>query len=91
MSLTKKNISQKMTMNAIISSEESSRLLNMFLSIVLQKSKEGQVKITNFGSFYKSKTPERVGRNPKTLESYIIHSKYRFGFKASNNIKKIIN
>jgi nucleoid DNA-binding protein len=91
MSLTKKNISQKMTMNTTISSEESSRLLNRFLSIVVQKSKEGQVKITNFGSFYRSKTPERVGRNPKTLESYIIYSKYRFGFKVSNYIKKIIN
>ena len=42
--------------------------------------------ISNIGSFKIKKKKERIGRNPKTKEEYLIKSRKVISFKKSNNL-----
>ena len=42
--------------------------------------------IRNIGSFKIKKKHERIGRNPKTKEEYLIKSRKVISFKKSNNL-----
>ena len=42
--------------------------------------------ISNIGSFKIKKKHERIGRNPKTKEEYLIKSRKVISFKKSNNL-----
>ena len=74
-----------------MSLDESSRLLETFLFLVKDRSKSQIVKLSRFGSFSFKETPQRMGRNPKTKESYIINLQYKLNFKLSNKIKETLN
>lgn len=91
MNQTKKNIVQVIAKNTAISTKDSAILLDFFLILLKTKARSNVVKLSNFGTFSIKKTPKRVGRNPKTLDSYIINEQYKLNFKTSNKIKKIIN
>ena len=90
MSLGKKDIAKHISSKAYITQAESINFLNFFLKKVTPKINQ-KIKISNFGVFYQHKTKERVGRNPKTKEEYLIPKKYKVNFKASDTIKKTIN
>ena len=49
------------------------------------------VKIKNFGTFKVQTTQKRIGRNPKTKESYIIRPLKKLNFTSSNLVKKELN
>ena len=66
----------------------SSLVLEEFLSIIKYKNK---VKISNFGVFTVSVTKPRVGRNPSTKKEYHIPKRKKLTFKASSQIKTILN
>jgi integration host factor subunit alpha len=66
-------------------------LFEAFLNLVSSKSKSKVVKISNFGTFYCKNTPQRLGRNPKTKEEFIISKRSKLFFKPSNKIRSIIN
>ena len=72
MSLRKKDIIKNISSKALISSEKSSLLLELFLNHVRSKSKSSTVKISGFGSFFYKRTPSRLGRNPKTKKEILI-------------------
>ena len=91
MSLSKTNIVKNITNNSKVSVGEAVNILESFLSLLKNKSKLRSVKLSNFGSFSFKKTPKRLGRNPKTNDSYIIPELNKLNFKASNKIKKKIN
>ena len=91
MSLTKKNIINNLKKNSSLSTAEASNILTSFLSLIIAKSKFKIVKISSFGTFGVKKTPKRVGRNPKTLDSYIIPELNKLNFKPSNKVKKQLN
>ena len=61
------------------------------LLLIKNKSKLRIVKLSSFGSFSFKKTPKRLGRNPKTKDSYIIPEINKLNFKPSNKIKEKIN
>ena len=65
--------------------------LDNFFSIIKTQSSRSKIKISNFGSFYYKETAKRVGRNPKTKESYIIMPRKKLNFKASNVSRKFLN
>ena len=44
-----------------------------------------------FGTFYSHKTPKRIGRNPKTKDSYIIQPRIKINFKPSNKVRGTLN
>ena len=83
-----KNISNKID----TSSEMGKEILESFLNI-LKKSylNNKKIKIHKFGTFFKKTSPERIGRNPKTNESYIISVRNKLYLSVSNNIKKELN
>ena len=85
--LMAKNISNELNINLSL----SNKITNAFIKIIKNVSKDKNVKISRFGTFYKHKTPKRIGRNPKTKESYIIQPMEKISFKSSNIARKIVN
>ena len=91
MSFGKKDICNNISSKALISKDISKEFLTIFLNLVTSKSKSRIVKISNFGTFYTKNTPQRLGRNPKTKEEFIISKRSKLFFKPSNKIRSIIN
>ena len=87
---TKLSISKKITKLGI-SLNDSKALLDKFLFIIKKESKSRKMKLSGFGTFYAHMTPKRIGRNPKTLESYIIKPIRKLNFKASIKTKETLN
>ena len=91
MNFTKASLIKKIVKDSALSSEDASSILESFLLIVKSIEKSSLVKLSSFGTFSVKKTPKRLGRNPKTKDSYIIPSKLKLKFKPSNLIKGKIN
>ena len=91
MNFSKNNIIKNITEKSKVSAGVATKILESFLSLVKNKSKLRPVKLSGFGSFGFKKTPERLGRNPKTNNSYIIPELNKLNFKPSNKIKEKIN
>ena len=90
--MTNKNyISRKIALNSRLSMKESKNFLDFFISIIKDNAKSRKIKLSRFGTFEYKKTPKRMGRNPKTIESYIIPIMKKLNFKASNKLKNFIN
>lgn len=53
--------------------------------------KEGIVTLRGFGSFHAKNKVERIGRNPKTGEPAVISARRVPSFKASKQLKSIVN
>lgn len=88
---TKASISKNLSRELNLSSNTSKKLVDIFLNTIIQKSNKKTIKISNFGSFSMNITPQRLGRNPKTKESYIICSRKKLTFSASKKIKEVLN
>ena len=91
MNFSKKNIIKNIISEAKITSTDAASIVESFLFLIKNKSKSKVVKISSFGSFSFKKTPKRLGRNPKTKDSYIIPVLSKLNFKPSNKIKEKIN
>jgi integration host factor subunit alpha len=91
MSFGKKDICNNISSKALISKDDSKKFFTNFLNLVSSKSKSRIVKISNFGTFYTKNTPQRLGRNPKTKEEFVISKRSKLFFKPSNKIRGIIN
>ena len=91
MSFGKKDICKNISSKALISNDNSKKFFINFLNLVTLKSKSKIVKISNFGTFYTKNTPQRLGRNPKTKEEFVISKRSKLFFKASNKVRNIIN
>ena len=66
-------------------------IADAFFGLIKSKISKNIVKISGFGSFYEKKTPQRLGRNPKTKQEHIIVSMKKPVLKASTLVKKILN
>ena len=91
MNFSKTNIIKNISKKSLVSAGDASGILESFLSLIKNKSKSRLVKLSGFGSFVFKKTPKRLGRNPKTKDSYIIPELNKLKFKPSNIIKENIN
>ena len=91
MSLGKKDISKNISTKAHFSLNESENFLNSFLKLLKDKGRNNIIKISKFGTFEKKITPQRIGRNPKTKEEFIINKRSKITFKSSNNVKSFLN
>ena len=87
----KASISKILSKNLGITLAESSLITNSFLKIIKNYSFQKRIKLSGFGTFFVHRSPKRMGRNPKTKESYIIGARKKLKFKASNKIKEILN
>ena len=91
MNFSKNNLIKNIAKKSSVSAGEASDILESFLLLVKGEAKIKSVKLSSFGSFSFKKTPKRLGRNPKTKDSYIIPVLNKLNFKPSNKIKENIN
>jgi len=91
MNFSKNNLIKNIAKKSLVSSGEASAILESFLLLIKGKAKLKSVKLSRFGSFNFKKTPKRLGRNPKTQDSYIIPELNKLNFKPSNKIKEKLN
>jgi integration host factor subunit alpha len=63
----------------------------LFKTIVQSAKTDGEVKISNFGSFYTKDKKARIGRNLNTGEEVSVTARKVVSFQASANLKKAIN
>ena len=91
MSLGKYRIVKNIVSKTQISHSISRNILNAFIDIIKAESPDKPTKISKFGTFYSVISPSRIGRNPKTKISYKIPVRKKLAFKASKNIRYLIN
>jgi integration host factor subunit alpha len=91
MNVTKNNIKKAIAKKSLISNDDSYLLLESFIASIKIQVRLNEVKLSGFGSFSFKSTPKRIGRNPKTKDSYIIPPLNRLSFKPSKKIKEKIN
>ena len=91
MSVTKKDIIKNINKESLLTIADGTILLESFIQYIKKEAKSNKVKLSNFGTFSFKKTPKRIGRNPKTKDSYIISQLSKLNFKPSNKIKEKIN
>ena len=91
MSFSKKDIAKYISSSINLSEAESKLLLNSFINIIKTKSKKSSLKIASFGTFSTKKSPQRIGRNPKTKQEFIISERSKLKFSASNKLRSLIN
>ena len=91
MSIGKKDISINISSKIKISSSLSSDILDKFINLIKNNSKDQIVKFSKFGSFYRKISPSRKGRNPKTKQEFAITERSKLTFKSSNKVKSTLN
>ena len=89
--MNKKSIAKLISSELNLKLSLSNKIIDAFIDIIKKGSKEKKIKISRFGTFYKHKTPKRIGRNPKTKESYIIAPMKKITFKSSHKLRKLMN
>ena len=90
MSVTKKDLAKNISKKIGLSQKDSLFFVKEFFK-VLADHKSSNININKFGTFLYKKTPKRIGRNPKTLQDFIIKPRQKLTFKPSEGIKKNIN
>jgi integration host factor subunit alpha len=90
MNITKKYIAKKISESCDLSFENSNLLLDSFI-LNIKRNLNKNIKISKFGSFKTIKTKPRIGRNPKTLETFPINSQKKVKFNPSQKLKDNIN
>ena len=72
----------------------SKKIVDDLIDIFIQNIKSGNLNLKNIGSFKLLNKKERIGRNPKTKEEFIITSRKSLSFTSSkkiiDNLNKII-
>ena len=91
MNVSKADIVKNISKKSLVSAGDARNILESFLALIKNKSRLKLVKLSSFGSFSFKKTPKRLGRNPKTKDSYIISERSKLNFKPSNKIKENLN
>ena len=89
--LTKKDISKKINLKIGLSNSYTNKITDNLILILKDLIKNKEVHIKNFGSFKMVKKNERIGRNPKSKETYIIKERKSLSFKISKNLNNKIN
>tara|TARA_Y100001935_G_C17219468_1_gene464441 strand:- start:8 stop:307 length:300 start_codon:yes stop_codon:yes gene_type:complete len=92
-----KNNLKKIDISKILSKKKgfslplSKKLTQDLINILILMIKNGKLNIKNLGSFKTINKSERLGRNPKTLETFKIKSRKSISFSSSKKISNLIN
>tara|TARA_B100000925_G_scaffold275027_1_gene240974 strand:- start:51 stop:326 length:276 start_codon:yes stop_codon:yes gene_type:complete len=90
-SLGKKDIIKNISSKAHFSYKTSKKILDKFIDTICLNSKNNSIKIAKFGTFYTHSSPNRYGRNPKTMEEFFIPERKKLSLKVSQNVKNLLN
>jgi len=86
--ITREEISGSIAEKIRIPHNHGGRVLKKILEIMLEGlAKDGQLKLTSFGSFVILHKNKRVGRNPKTGQDVMITPRKSVSFRASDKLR----
>ena len=88
---TKNNFINELSKKTGFSKSISKRLINNLLEILITNIATGKLVLKNIGTFKLLKKKERVGRNPKTKEEFIIKSRKSLTFIVSKHLSSLLN
>ena len=83
-----KNISDKIGIPSFFTAKIVNDLLRILITALATKK---TIKVKNFGTFKTKNKNERLGRNPKNNDVYVINKRIVATFNASNYLKIKIN
>ncbi|MCU7611237.1 integration host factor subunit alpha [Anaplasma capra] len=90
--LTRARLADMINREIGISREDALVLVGEILDeMVSSLVKGGLLKISSFGTFKVLKKKERIGRNPKTLEQFVVKERNTVTFCPSVTMKRMIN
>ena len=92
MNLTKKHLSAILRKELKLSVDISDSLVDeLFQAIKMTLRSQKNLKLSGFGSFETYVTKERMGRYPKSMESYRIPSQNKVRFSPTSKAKYFLN
>ena len=86
--IKKENLTENLHKKTGFSLNYSKKLINDLIDVIIDNTKNGNLILKNLGSFKIVHKKERMGRNPKTKEVFLISSRKSISFTPS---KKIID
>jgi integration host factor subunit alpha len=90
--ITRADLSEAVYQKVGLSRSESSQLVEMILSEMLESLERGEnVKLSSFGSFMLRDKRARVGRNPKTGVEAVINARRVLVFRPSPIMKQRVS
>ena len=89
--ITKIEISKILSRRTGLSSLYSKKILNDLIQIITKQVKDNNLILKNIGTFRIISKNERIGRNPKTKEEFLIKKRKSISFISSKDLTKIIN
>jgi len=88
---TKNNFINELSKKTGFSKSISKKIINDLLEILIMNISTGKFVLKNIGTFKLLKKKERVGRNPKTQEEFIIKSRKSITFIVSKHLSSLLN
>ena len=88
---TKNDIINNLSKKSGLSSSYSKKLVDSLLIVLMHSIKKDRLILKKIGTFKVINKNERLGRNPKTKEKFIISSRKSISFIASKKILNILN
>ena len=82
-----KNLSKKTGFSNIF----ANKIIDNFFDVLINQIKTKNLNLKNLGTFKTTYKKERIGRNPKTKENFIITARKSISFIASKKLQKLIN
>ena len=92
MSVTKKDLSALLKKELKLSLDISDSLVDEFFEVIKKTLRsQKSLKLSGFGTFETFKTKERIGRNPKTMENFLIPAQNKVRFSSTSKAKYFLN
>jgi len=89
--IKKIDLAKELKIKTGFSSNFSKKLIDDLIEIFIEVIKTGDLNLKNIGSFKIINKKERMGRNPKTKEEFIISSRKSISFIPSKKLLQNIN
>ena len=87
----KEDIAKILSMKSGLSISYSKKIINDLLDLMIEIIITDKLNLKNFGSFKILYKKQRLGRNPKTREKFIISERKTLSFKTSKSFLLKIN
>ena len=88
---TKFDLSKSLSKKTGYSNLFTKKIINNLIDVLKIEVKKNNLKLKNLGSFKVIKKNQRIGRNPKTKESFVISSRKSLSFYPSKKLIKNLN
>ena len=69
----------------------SKKIINDLIEIIIKEIKKENFNLVNLGKFKIILKKDRLGRNPKTKQTFIINKRKSISFTASKNFSQFLN